>query len=165
MIKEPCSYWAEETPSSSPTWDNLNQLSFQQRKAEFARVVFHPPKGCVFGRYPGLACSWYHVPYHRLCTQVSWSHAFCKEHILSPWNSVKNYLSYYEWSFHDACVLGEGENFSFHISSIQTTSEDWIERESILRGENSRTAWHPSRSKMKCKFQGFWSWLANIPGD
>lgn len=69
------------------------------------------------------------------------------------------------WMVISWCMCSEGGGkFSFH-TSIQTAFEDWMERESILRGENSRTACHPPRSKMRCKFQGFWSWLANIPRD
>lgn len=41
IIKELCLHRAEETLSSSPIQDNLNQSSFQWKKAELAWMTLH----------------------------------------------------------------------------------------------------------------------------
>lgn len=57
ITKEPCLHWSEETLSSSPAWDNLNQFSFQGKLSmpELLSICTSAPKGCAFGKRHGLA--------------------------------------------------------------------------------------------------------------
>lgn len=144
MIKEPCLHRAEETLSSNPMWDNLNQLSFQWRKAEFAWVVLGlllcTQRLCTSQM---LWISLFLVLCNSLCMQVSSSHesedGFGMNAPFCPWESIKKNPFYLPWMVLSlGCVWG---GFSPCKPSTLTAFEHWMERGCVLQEGKRRAAW------------------------